>query len=246
MSENDPELGKPVGSSPTHIDDPKLAWEVRRAVVWVSVFGLAALSVYMARSLLVIFGGLVVAAMIDGGARALGRVLPIGRGWRVAIVIAAAVAFMIGLGLYAGATITREAGELPLIIEQQLAHALTWAQANGLQIDGKNVQAFASQLASGVGTVTRALSGFIGGITTFGPDRVSGHLLAHGAAPLRTGRGLDPARGPARGFLCHRSRRWAAHCGICWPGGCSAWWWKGSSPGSCCAFYGVPMARCWA
>ncbi len=53
--------------------------------MWVCVVGAAVLTVFMAQSLLVIFGGMVFAAMIDGGARLVGRVLKIGRGWRIAI-----------------------------------------------------------------------------------------------------------------------------------------------------------------
>ena len=41
---------------------------------------------------------MVFASMLDGGARLLGRVLPIGRGWRLGIVILLAVAFLVWLG----------------------------------------------------------------------------------------------------------------------------------------------------
>ncbi|OYX42161.1 MAG: AI-2E family transporter, partial [Sphingomonadales bacterium 32-64-22] len=98
-----------VGSSPAQIADPKLAYEARRAFMWVLVVGAAVLTVYMARSLLVVFGGMVFAAMIDGGARLLGRVLKIGRGWRIAIVLTLGVAFLIGMVVYAGTTIAQQA-----------------------------------------------------------------------------------------------------------------------------------------
>src|SRR5690554_6649443 len=114
--ESDDFLAK-VGASPTHISDPKLAYEARRALVWVGVVGLAILVVYMAHSLLVVFAGMVFAAMIDGGARLLGRVLPIGRGWRIALVLIGGVAFLAGTVSYAGATIASEAAELPSLVE---------------------------------------------------------------------------------------------------------------------------------
>src|SRR5690606_8677645 len=140
-----------VGSSPAHIQDPRLAWEARRAFIWAAVIGLTALSAFMARSLLIVFGGLVIATMIDGGSRLLGRVLPIGRSWRVAIVIAGTVIFIMAVGMYAGTTIAREAAELPSILQEQVTRAFDWAQANGFSIDGSSVEGFASQLASGVG-----------------------------------------------------------------------------------------------
>jgi predicted PurR-regulated permease PerM len=155
-----------VGSSPTHISDPKLAYEARRALVWVGVVGLALLVVYMAHSLLVVFAGMVFAAMIDGGARLLERVLPIGRGWRIALVLSGGIAFLTGTVFYAGATITSEAAELPALIEAQASEWLAWGRANGLNIDMGSLQSFSSQFASGVGTVTRALTGLLGGITS--------------------------------------------------------------------------------
>lgn len=155
-----------VGASPTHISDPKLAYEARRALVWAGVVGLALLVVYMAHSLLVIFAGMVFAAMIDGGARLLVRVLPIGRGWRIALVLSGGVGFLAGTIFYAGSTITSEAAELPALVEAQAMEWLTWARANGLDVDMGSLQSFSSQFASGVGTVTRALTGLLGGITS--------------------------------------------------------------------------------
>jgi len=157
---------EPVGSSPTRISDPRLRMEARRAFVWVGVVGLVAVCVYMAQSLLVIFGGIVFAAMIDGGARLLERVLPIGRGWRIAIVMLAAVAFLGWLVWFAGSSIAAEAAALPEIVENQALRAIEWAQANGLEVDAGSLQNIAGQVTSGVGTVTRALTGILGGITT--------------------------------------------------------------------------------
>lgn len=155
-----------VGSSPAQIADPKLAFEARRAFMWVLVVGGAVLTVYMARSLLVVFGGMVFAAMIDGGARLLGRVLKIGRGWRIAIVLTLGVAFLVGTVIYAGTTIALQAAELPRIIEEQIHAWAVWAQARGVAVDANALQSFGSQLASGVGTVTRALSGLLGGVAS--------------------------------------------------------------------------------
>ena len=89
--------------------------------------GAVALAVWIARPLLVIFGAMVFASMIDGGARLLGRALPIARAWRVAIVLAATVAFLAWLGYFAGSTISQEAAQFPEIIERQVGELISWA-----------------------------------------------------------------------------------------------------------------------
>lgn len=157
---------EPVGSSPTRITDPHTRREVKTAFVWVAVVGFAALTVYMAQSLLVIFGGIVFAAMIDGGARLLGRALPIARGWRIAIVLLAGVGFLAWLVWFAGSSIAAEAAALPEIIEAQFLRTVAWARENGLAVEASSLQNFAGQVTSGVGTVTRALTGILGGLTT--------------------------------------------------------------------------------
>src|SRR6187551_3937144 len=114
MSKAVDEAAEPtVGSSPTHIANPELRREAKRAAVWVAIVGIAVLAVYIAEALLVIFGAMVFAAMLDGGARLLGRVLKIGRGWRLGIVILVAVLFFVWLGQFAGSQISREAAQLP-------------------------------------------------------------------------------------------------------------------------------------
>lgn len=166
ITKSDSELEAPVGSNPTRISDPRLRREARRAFVWVGIVGLTALTVYMAQSLLVIFGGIVFAAMIDGGARLLERVLPIRRGLRIAIVMISAVGFLGWLVWFAGSSIAAEAAALPNIVQDQFLRTVAWAREQGLQVEASSLQNFAGQFTSGVGTVTRALSGLLGGITT--------------------------------------------------------------------------------
>ena len=100
-------------AGPTDITDPALREEAKKALVWAVVVGLVALAVLLAQALLVVFGGLVFGALIDGGARLLGRVLPIGRIWRVAIVLLAGVGFGIWLVEFAGSQIMSQAAEMP-------------------------------------------------------------------------------------------------------------------------------------
>lgn len=140
--------------------------EFTRAFVWAVTIGAVVLTVYLSSALLAIFGAMVFAAMIDGGARLLGRVLPIARGWRVGIVLIATVAFLIWLGYFAGSTISQEAAQFPAIIEQQLNSLVAWARSQGFEISLERVQSYAGSISSGIGTVTRALGGILGGLTT--------------------------------------------------------------------------------
>ncbi|QZH75342.1 MAG: AI-2E family transporter [Erythrobacter sp.] len=155
-----------LGASPTRIANPALRFEAWRALVWASVIGLIILGVYISQSLLVIFGALVFASMIDGGARLLGRVLPLARVWRVSIVLIATTAFLVWLGIFAGSSISQEAAQFPQIVQEQAQSIFGWMQAQGFEIDMGMVQSMFSQAASGFGTVTRALGGLLGGLTT--------------------------------------------------------------------------------
>lgn len=155
-----------LGSSPSRISDPRLRHEVNRALVWAAVFGGLALAVTVARPLLAIFGAMVFAAIIDGGARLLGKVLPISRTWRVALVLLAAVGFLVWLANFAGATITREAEQFPAIIERQMGELIAMARERGVEINQSQLQNYLGNITSGIGTVTKALGGLLGGVAT--------------------------------------------------------------------------------
>ncbi|QKG69941.1 AI-2E family transporter [Erythrobacter mangrovi] len=155
-----------LGSSPSRISDPRLRHEVNRALVWAAVIGGVALAVAIARPLLAIFGAMVFAAIIDGGARLLGRIMPIGRIWRVALVLFAGVAFMVWLASFAGATIAQEAEQFPAILERQLGELIAMARERGIDINQAQIQNYAVNFTSGIGTVTKALGGILGGFAT--------------------------------------------------------------------------------
>jgi predicted PurR-regulated permease PerM len=71
---------------PNELRDPFVRQELKRAGVWIGLVVLVALIWLLAQPLLLIVGGVVFAAMLDGGTRLLGRVLPISRVWRLLIV----------------------------------------------------------------------------------------------------------------------------------------------------------------
>jgi len=153
-------------AGPTDISDPLMREEARKAFIWLGMACLIGLTVLLAHPLLIIFGGIVFAAMIDGGARLLGRVINIGRGWRVAVVLLAAIAFLIWTAQFAGSQIAEQAAELPAIVEAQSIKVLGWLRSQGFAIDIDDVKGLSQQAMSGLGQVTKAVGGLIGGLTT--------------------------------------------------------------------------------
>ena len=141
-----------VGSSPTQIANPRLRYEAKKALVWALVIGFVALTVLLAQSLLVIFGAMVFACMIDGGARLLGRALKIGRGWRVAIVLLLTVAFFVWLSMFAGSQISRQAAQFPELVGRQLGLFFGWLEAQGFAVGQIDVRA----LVENLGTIARS------------------------------------------------------------------------------------------
>lgn len=151
---------------PTDFADDALRDEIKRAAVWIGMATLVVGVIFMAQPLLVIFAGLVFAAMIDGGARLLGRVLPIPRAWRVTIVLLAALAFLVWTAWFAGSTIAAQAAQLPATVEAQALRALGWLEAHGIAVGTADVKGFVQQAVGGVGQLTRMVGGLLGGATT--------------------------------------------------------------------------------
>lgn len=164
--ESSPPEGRDLRTSPSNISDPRLRQEYARAFVWAATFGAAVLLVYLSSALLAIFGAMVFAAMIDGGSRLVGRILPVARGVRVGLVLVCALLFLVWLGFFAGSTISQEAAQFPAIVERQVTQLVAWARAQGFDISSQQVQNYAGNLTSGIGTVTRAVGGILGGLTT--------------------------------------------------------------------------------
>ena len=168
----------PQAAGPTDIADPVLRQEAKRAFVWLGMASLLGLAVVLSESLLIIFGGMVFAALVDGGTRLLGRVLKIGRGWRVAIVLLLTVAFLAWLAMFAGSQIADQAAQLPTIVSTQALRGLAWLKQHGYEIDTGNVQGLIEKALGGIAEVTHAVGGLIGSLTTLFLIIVLGIYLA--------------------------------------------------------------------
>jgi predicted PurR-regulated permease PerM len=153
-------------AGPSDISDPVLRQEARKAFVWIGLTALVVLAVFLAQPLLVIFGGMVFGAMVDGGTRLLGRVLPIGRGWRVGIVMVLTLLFLVWVAYFAGSQIAAQAAALPKTVESQALRAVAWLAAHGIAIDVDDVKGYLQQAIGGVSYLTRAVGGLIGALTT--------------------------------------------------------------------------------
>jgi predicted PurR-regulated permease PerM len=152
---------------PTDISDLAVIREVRKAAVWIGMALLAAGVIVLSQPILLIIGGMVFAVILDGGTRLLGRVLPISRSWRLAIVTIAGFAFVGWVFYFAGSTLIAQASELRDVVSLQLHRLFDYAVEVGLMpTDGTGLQSFGQQLLGGVGRLTTAVSTVIGALTS--------------------------------------------------------------------------------
>lgn len=154
------------GPGPNELRDPFVRREFRKATVWASVGIAIALIVLLVQPLLIIFAALVFASMLDGGVRLLGRVLPIWRGARLLIVLAAAIGFLAWVFYTAGVQISVQAEQLRQVLEVQGNRLIDWANDNGLLPDRPALSSLAQQAAGSIGRLTSAVGSLVGGVTT--------------------------------------------------------------------------------
>lgn len=175
-------------AGPTDIRDPMVRNEAKKALIWLGIAGLMVLLVVLAEPLMVVFGGMVFGALLDGGARLLGRVLPIPRIWRVAIVLAAATGFAIWFATYAGSQIALQAAALPEILMAQAGKALHWAERHRLiTLNRSTIQTFTEQAIAGVAQLPSVISGVLGGMATLFLVLVLGIYFAVDPQPYQRG-----------------------------------------------------------
>ena len=176
--------------SPMEMSDPRMRFELVRAVIWVSVILSVVLVYVLAQPLLLIIGGLVFASMLDGGARLLGRVLPVGRGWRIVIVALLVFLFLGGVASYAGLTLVSEFQALKTLVINQVGRLQGWADQVGIMPKGAgvDVQAIGKQLLGSIGKLTSVVGTALGAVSSVAMIVVLGLLFA--AEPRRYERGL--------------------------------------------------------
>ena len=169
--------GQAEQRGPTELSDPRLVHEAKKAAIWLGMALAIVGVVVLAQPLLLIIGGLVFAVILDGGSRLLGRVLPIGRGWRLAIVSIAGFGFVGWVIYYAGTTFATQAEALRVVVTAQYERLLDWANEIGILRDGTSLDV-TNQVLGGVGKLGSALGSALGGITAVVMIMVIGIFIA--------------------------------------------------------------------
>lgn len=172
------ELEQLDARGPAELSDPLVRREMKKAAVWIGMALAAAALVVLAEPLLLIFGGIVFAAILDGGTRLLGKVLPIGRGWRLLIVSLLALAFIAGTIWFAGVQLTSEFARLRDIVTLQVNRLLELGAAYGLGVETVQPQQLLEQAMSSLGRLTSAVSSVLGGLTTLSMIVIIGLFIA--------------------------------------------------------------------
>ena len=121
--------------------------------------------IVLAQPIMLIVGGMVFAVILDGGTRLLGRVLPIGRGWRLAIVTVAGFAFIGWVLWFAGSTFVAQFEALRLVVSQQFGRAMVWADEMGFIREGSAAN-IGEQVLGSVGRLTSAVSTALGALAS--------------------------------------------------------------------------------
>jgi predicted PurR-regulated permease PerM len=165
-------------AGPVELRDPFVRQELKRASVWIGLVLAVVGVIVLAQPLLLIFAGVVLASMLDGGTRLLGRVLPIGRNWRLLIVTLAAIGFVVWTIYFTGTELIDQAERLRETVTMQLNRIVGWANAAGLIQGGVDVQQLSGQLMGTLGRLGSAVSSALGVITSLVMILVIGIFIA--------------------------------------------------------------------
>ena len=163
---------------PTEIRSHLVRTELLKASAWLGLALLIAACIVLIQPILLIFAAIVTAAIPDGGTRLLGRVLPIGRGWRLLIVCLSVLLFMIWTAMFAGSQIAAQAVSLQSVVMAQIERLAAWASDHGMgsfQLDTKTIS---DNFAGTFGRVTAAVGSVVGAFTSLVMILVLGVFIA--------------------------------------------------------------------
>ncbi|OWK29116.1 AI-2E family transporter [Sphingomonas mucosissima] len=166
------------GASPHEVRDPATRREFKRAAVWLGLASAIGLVVLLIQPLLIIFAGMVFAALLEGGVRLLGRVLPIGRGWRLLIVCLLTVIFLVATFVLTGVQVTEQVNQLRNTLETQAVQLTSWLTKQGLMPGASDISGIARQAMSSVGRLTSWVGSALGALTTMFMILVIGLFIA--------------------------------------------------------------------
>jgi len=162
---------------PSDLSSELVRTEARKAAVWLGMALAIVGVIVLAQPILLIIGGMVFAVILDGGTRLLGRILPIGRPWRLLIVTLAGFGFIAWTFYFAGTTLAEQAGALRVVITEQTSKLLAYLGAAGLLPDG-GIPSIGTQLFGGIGRLTSAVSTAVGAVSSIIAILVIGIFVA--------------------------------------------------------------------
>ncbi|MFT8736417.1 MAG: AI-2E family transporter [Zymomonas mobilis] len=139
--------------------------EFKKAAVWISMAGGAALLCLLIQPILLIIAGLVFASLLDDGTRLLGHVLKIGRGYRLAIVcicVAIFLAFTLYLAVY---QLGGQLDALQSTLSTQFIHIRDWLVSNGLMSPHVSSSDIAQRLFGSFGEVSAFVGNALGAVS---------------------------------------------------------------------------------
>ena len=165
-------------AGPADNSDPATRRELLRAAVWLGLASAIFLVWTLSQTILIIIGAFVVCQMLDGGTRLLGRVMPIGRGWRLTIVCVAVLGFLVWVCYFAGASIMGQFDMLRSTVTQQSDRVLKWGQSMGLVTGQAQFAEVGQQLMGSIGKLTSAVGTAFGAISSLAMIVVLGLFFA--------------------------------------------------------------------
>ncbi len=167
MRQGDPDANSgPELPGPSDFSDPAVGRELRKALVWAGVVVTIVLVYYLSQSLLLIVGGIVFAQMLDGGVRLLGKVLPIRRALRLAIVAVSVAILILGFFVLAGTQLAGQAAALQATVMNQVHRLLTLLHDRGLIPESAGVGSIGQQIMGSFGKVTAAVGTALGALSS--------------------------------------------------------------------------------
>src|SRR3954447_10849556 len=119
---------------PAEFRDPFVRREMAKAAVWLGMALAIIGGIVLGQPLLLIIGGAIFAVFLDGGARLLGRYLPIPRGWRLLLVLILRFGFLGWVFWFAGTTIAAQFEALRNVVTAQFNRLMGFASSLGLVV----------------------------------------------------------------------------------------------------------------
>ena len=172
---------------PAEFRDPLVRREIAKAAVWLGMALAIVGVIVLAQPLLLIVGGAIFAVFLDGGARLLGRLLPLPRAWRLLLTLILGFGFLGWVFWFAGTTIAAQAEALRIVVTEQFNRVMAFVASLGLMPTGQPTN-IGSQLLGSVGRLTTAVGSAIGAVASFIAMLVIGIFLA--AEPRIYDRGI--------------------------------------------------------